>query len=153
MNARAVFTHRVITGRNQITKGIDTGILDDHYGAFVMSDGDKRGAVAARVLVVSLQQTTDPFWARTDRVGHRGVFLRSTSLLPVDSACLLKIMRDGESVPLWARATVVHHIPGAGFGCNFTQVAPPMRTRLDRWLWEDSQVGPLPVNPALRSRA
>jgi len=129
------------------------GITDDHYGAFMMqNESNASGVPAARVLVVSLQSSTDPFWGSTDRVARRGVFVRTTNLLPVDSSCLLKITREGHSGPLWAHATVVHHIPGVGFGCHFTQLTPEMRSRLDRWL-EESAARPLPSPPHRKPRS
>lgn len=111
------------------------------------------GAIpAAHVLVVSLDQSTDPFLASTDRVARRGVFIRTTTLLPEGSTCLLKITREGHSGPLWARATVVHHIPGVGFGCHFSQLTPEMRTRLEHWL-EESAARPLPPRTHRRPRS
>jgi hypothetical protein len=90
--------------------------------------------ITARVLVVPLEEAADPFWARADSIARRGLFVRTTHVLPLDAACLLKVVTGDESEALWARCTVVHHIPGAGFGCQYVQLAPEMKERLELWL-------------------
>jgi len=90
--------------------------------------------ITARVLVVPLEEATDPFWARADSIARRGMFVRTTHVLPLDATCLLKVVVGEESEALWARCTVVHHIPGAGFGCQFFQLTPEMKERLELWL-------------------
>lgn len=91
-----------------------------------------------RVLVVPLDQPVDPFTTRADRIGREGVFIHSTSRLRADTKCLLKIIGDE---PLWLRATVVHHIPGVGFGLKFAKPSPETQTELElvRWLEEEDE--------------
>jgi hypothetical protein len=92
-----------------------------------------------RVLVVPLDQPVDPFTTRADRIGREGVFVHSTSRLPADTNCLLKIIGDGE--PLWLRATVVHHLPGVGFGLKFGKLTPETQSQLElaRWLEDEDE--------------
>jgi len=90
----------------------------------------------AQVLVVPLDQPTDPFHGQADSISSDGVFVRSNTLVPPHSACQLVVSRLGTTDPVCTRARVVHNIPGVGFGCVFTEIKPEMQSRLNRWLDE-----------------
>jgi hypothetical protein len=113
-----------------------------------------RTLTRTRVLVVPLDQPVDPFTTRADRIGREGIFVHSTSRLPADTSCLLKIIGDVED-PLWVRATVVHQIPGVGFGLKFAKLTPDTQTQLElaRWLEdEDDEARALLASPLARAR-
>ena len=113
----------------------------------------RRADHQVQVLVVPLDQPTDPFQGWSESISGDGLFVRSSTLLPAESGCLLKIIREDHPTgkELWARAKVVHYLPGAGFGCKLTQLAPQMRTLLERWL-DETPVGVPLIRPFGRHR-
>lgn len=85
--------------------------------------------LSANVLVTPLSPRPgfEPFWATTDDLHHRGIFVRASRLLPVGMQALLELHFHIPRLQLVLEAEVVHRVAGLGLGMAF--VDPPRSTR------------------------
>lgn len=85
--------------------------------------------LSANVLVTPLSARPgfEPFWATTDDLHHKGIFVRASRLLPVGMQALLELHFHLPRLQLVLEAEVVHRVAGVGLGMAF--VDPPRSTR------------------------
>ena len=89
---------------------------------------EERYEFRARVRAIPLDGRHEPILGTTEDISHRGVFVSSSAMLPVDSLVVLKIHTPHGKLKVSAR--VVHNIEGVGFGCQFMDIDQRQRTCL-----------------------
>ncbi|MCC6752250.1 MAG: PilZ domain-containing protein [Deltaproteobacteria bacterium] len=90
-----------------------------------------RYKMPADVLVVPMAASLEPFWATTEDVGHRGVFVLAARRPPIDALVMLKLVTQN-GPPLRIKSRVVHAVEGVGFGCQFLEVTPEVAAAISR---------------------
>jgi len=89
---------------------------------------EERYEFRARVRAIPLDGRHEPILGTTEDISHRGVFVSSSAMLPVDSLVVLKIHTPHGKLKVSAR--VVHNIEGGGFGCEFIDLDESQRISL-----------------------
>lgn len=86
-----------------------------------------RVRIPVKVMVIPLDGQEEPFWATSEDLSARGLFVNGRRQPAIDQVLMLKIVLPESIVgrnrrPLRVKARVVHALPGVGFGCKFVEM-------------------------------
>ena len=86
-----------------------------------------RVKIPVEVMVIPLDGQEEPFWATSEDLSSRGLFITGRRQPPIDQVLMLKIVLPEALVgrqrrPVRVKARVVHALPGVGFGCKFVEM-------------------------------